>query len=143
MKHLILILLILSCCNVIAQTNPISNAEQHLTNGTKKTWKYYQTVNTMGNQQSSSSECEGSLLTFTLTDRNYTGKLCNGKDAEINTWSIEGVDEDELYINLDNRYMIDIYTKEIDSKKVEILRLKSISSSKELPSVGYLYIAQN
>lgn len=119
--------------------NAIAKTEQELTNGNKKSWRFFETVKTMGNRQMSSNDCQNNLLTFQLSPKTYLGKVCEGNDANI--WRVEGDDPDEQYIIMDQRYMIDIYHKQIEGKQVEVLRLKKISTNKEQPTIGHIYLA--
>lgn len=143
MKNSILILVLTLCGTTFSQNSAIRNAEKNLTNEYEKTWVYLETISTMGNRQTKSNDCIGDTLRFKLVGKIYLGLICESKETNNNLWSIEGEDEDELYINLDQRYMIDIYTKVIDGNRVEVLRLKKISKVKDEPSVGHLYITLN
>lgn len=136
-------MLLIAGSNVIAQNSAILKVEKSLTNGNEKKWVYSETVKTMGNRQMKSVDCSEDTLTFIMANKSYQGSICDGEETNIKTWKIEGDDEDELYINLGQKYMIDIYSKVVNGNKVEYLRLKKISHVKDESSVGYIYVATN
>ncbi len=96
----------------------------------------------MGGRESISATCENNTLTFNFPDKTYSGSICNEENRKGKKWKLEGNNEDELYLVIDKKYMIDVYKKNIAGKQTEVLRLKIISSKPQEPSVGYIYVPE-
>jgi len=144
MKILFVILSIGLILNCHAQqlNNPIQKTEKQLTNGTQKSWIYYETIKSMGGRQVSELECDHDTITFIQETKTFTGFLCETDSLVGNNWKIEGNNPDEQFIYLgDKFYMLDIYSKPIDGEKVQLMRLKDLSKDKGEPSVGHVYKA--
>ncbi len=141
MKGFTILLFILCYYNLAAQDS-IEETEEDLTGGSSKTWVYLETIKTMGTRMSKVVRCRGEKLTFEISGKKYEGKVCEASGPDNSTWSIQEEAEDEQYITMDKRYMIDIYSKNVNGERKQVLRLKRTSDEKDTESIGHIYFAQ-